>query len=71
MTIDLSSNNITLGEGIRSYIEVMGLGGNFPLPTGPIQFMNNDTGVWVTFDVENLIGGVAASSIFTPNQTGT
>jgi len=71
MTIDLSSNNITLGEGIRSYIEVMGLGGNFPLPTGPIQFMNNDTGVWVTFDVENLIGGVADSSIFTPNQTGT
>jgi hypothetical protein len=71
VTIQLSSTNLTIGEGVRSYVAVMGLGGNFPLPTGAIQFMNNDTGVWVTFDTENLIGGVATSSIFTPNQTGT
>jgi len=71
ITIKLSSTNITLGQSLRSNVTVMGPGGKFPLPTGPIQFMNNYTGIWVTFDVENLTGGVATSSFFTPNQTGT
>jgi hypothetical protein len=71
MTINLISTNITLGQSDRVHVAVMGLMGSFPLPTGQIQFMNNNTGVWVTFDVENLTGGVATSSYFTPTQTGT
>jgi hypothetical protein len=71
IAIELSATNITLGEGVRSSVAVMGLGGNFPLPTGTVQFMNNDTGVWVTFDAENLVGGVATSSIYKSNHTGT
>jgi hypothetical protein len=71
MTIELFSTNITLGQSIRAHVAVMGPGEDFPLPTGTIQFMNNATGVWVTFDVTNLVGGVATSSFFTPNQTGT
>jgi len=71
ITTSLNATNIFLSRSVYDTATVTGLGGSYPAPTGSVQFQNNDTGSWVTFDTESLIGGTATSAPFTPSHLGT
>lgn len=48
VTTSLNATSITLGEAIYDSATVTGLGDGYPIPTGSVQFQNNDTGIWLT-----------------------
>jgi hypothetical protein len=63
---------ITLGQSVTDNATVAGLGGDFPVPTGTVDFQYSYMGgAWTTFtDDVTLVNANATSGWFTPLATG-
>jgi len=69
----LSDDSITLGESVYDTVTVIGLGGEFPIPTGTVQFyVKVDGGVWTALGSSvTLVEGHATSIDYTPLAAGS
>ncbi|MGA2573531.1 MAG: hypothetical protein ABSF36_04915, partial [Candidatus Methanomethylicaceae archaeon] len=70
ITTLLNTTWINLGQSVSDSVTFVGVQNGYPVPTGTVEFQNNDTGVWVTFDTEPLSNGMATSGPFTPTHAG-
>ncbi len=67
----LDANNVTLGDSITDFGQVIALNGALPLPTGTIAFqVSYNGGPFVTYDTEVLVGGSATSIAYQPLAAG-
>jgi hypothetical protein len=68
----MSSNNIHLGDSLFDTATVTGLGDPFPIPTGSVTFqVRFNSGDWVSFDNQTLVGGSATSKAYIPLVAGS
>ncbi len=63
---------ITLGQSVQDNATVAGLGGNFPNPTGSVDFqVSYENGCWTTFSAnKTLVSSSAISCFYTPLAAG-
>jgi uncharacterized protein (DUF2141 family) len=68
----LSQSQILIGGTVNDTAIVTGLGGNFPIPTGTINFqVSFDNGTYVTYDGNvTLVNGTAMSTAYMPMNAG-
>jgi parallel beta-helix repeat protein len=68
----LSYSSIKLGESVNDEVSVSGLGGDFPSPTGTVNFQVSFNGGtrWVSYGTRILSKGRAISEPYTPNAVG-
>jgi len=73
VTTLLSDDSITLGEAVYDTVTVTGLGGEFPNPSGNVQFyIKVNDGAWVTLGSSvMLVDGHATSIDYTPLAAGS
>ncbi len=67
----LSSDNVPLGDSVYDTATVAGLGRDFPVPTGTVDFqVSFNGGAYVVYDTQTLVGGTATSILYTPLAAG-
>ena len=68
----LSYSDIGLGMNVTDMVTVFGIGGDFPVPTGSVDFqVSFMNGTWMTFDANvPLVNGTAMSSVYMPTAPG-
>ena len=70
----LSQSDIVLGNSVYDQVAVCGLGGDFPVPTGTVDFQvsNNGGCSWYVFEsCVALVDGKATSVCYTPHAAAT
>jgi hypothetical protein len=72
----LSHTTITIGTAVTDSVAVRGVGANYPVPSGAVQFqVKASSGSWTTFDTEVLMAngsnGVATSIDYFPSSVGS
>ena len=70
---DLGVTEICLGHSVTDNATVVGLGGEFPMPTGTITFwVSYNEGPWMIYDANvTLVNGNATSAFYMPVATGS
>ncbi len=73
VTTQLSQTTITLGDSVTDTATVTGLGGQFPAPTGTVQFqVQVGIGPWTNLgSAVTLVGGSATSIAYMPLAAGS
>ncbi len=70
----LSQSSIVLGGSVTDTVQVTGIGGSFPSPTGTVTFQvsTDNMATWNNFGgAKTLSGGTATSDSYPPASTGT
>ncbi len=69
---ELGAVQISLGQSVSDNATVQGLGGDFPTPTGTVDFqVRYNCGSWSTFDAGvELVDGTATSKMYKPTIAG-
>ena len=73
VTTLLSSDSISLGDSVADTVNVAGLGGSFPVPSGTVDFQVMTPGelTWSTFSTNTLTDSSATSEPYTPAIAGS
>ena len=72
ISTDLGVSEINLGQSVTDNATVVGLGGEFPAPTGTVTFQYNfDDEGWTTYSIVLLDGSTVTSAFLMPAAEGS
>ena len=68
----IGATAVVENQAVTDNATVTGLGGNFSIPTGMVDFqVSYNNGTWMTYDASvSLVNGMATSAFYTPAEAG-